>query len=345
MIGKINQKLIFNRRSKDALRSGTNGNISAYSIFKLLIDKNPNDEFYVMGDNDLDTLNEIPENVIDAKDATLKEIKKFNIDHGIIMAGLPPEGQSLKTDKVIQILNKYDKIGWVLISDDPRCLDSLSNNKDLKSYPDEIITQFMADYKFKDRHYGTKYIPVETAVNYVLKIREMKQKDFIMVAISNSVKDYNRTEILYNLLGRSFIPIIGRLSTKDKLKYPFHCHLGEVEYSRAQDLLERSVSTLIIPVRAGCVTSKYVEALSNNCLPIFYKSYGHELLGRIPEELIVSSSEDLKQLHMNIVHNQERYISMMRELQNQLIKPYESGEKLSKQIMSYVASKGGTDVI
>ena len=52
-IGKLGQKLIFNRESKEGIRSATNGNASVWSFYNLLITQRKHDNFIFVGNYDI----------------------------------------------------------------------------------------------------------------------------------------------------------------------------------------------------------------------------------------------------------------------------------------------------
>lgn len=328
LIGKIGQKLIFNRNSPEALRSGTNGNVTAYSTFKLLIENNPEFMFFVVGDNDLETLKELPENVVDAKHLSPSILKIENPDYGIFLTGM-----SKDESREIKLLNKLG-INWTLLSDDPRCLETISNNKSLKNYPDKILTQFDRDIIFNGKEYKAKYVPLEMVIAYGTDFAPIEPKIYPMSVIANTTNKINRIGYVHRMTKGTDIPVIGRLSEVEKETYKFRNHMGEVDYETSQKLLSQSMATFIVSVDYDCVTTKYVEALLNNCLPVFHCSYGHKYLKDIPEELIISSKEEFDTLYNNILKDSKKYFRMIVGLQNKLIKPYMSGKKLNKELIN-----------
>lgn len=335
-IGKIGQKLIFDRDSEAGTRSNTNGNFAAYSLFKLLIEKNPNDTFYIIGDNDLDTLQvKLYENAIDAKYFSLNDIDDIGIDFAIFMVGIVPLINS--NEKIIEVVNNIP-IRWLLISDDPRCLRSFSVSNELYSYPEDIISQTNTGIMFNNKFYNTKYVPIEAAVCYNYTIPEYKseEKEYNMIVVSNTTKGYNRTQIIHSLIGGLNIPLIGRLSEEDKEKFNFKNYIGEVKHEESLKLLRKSLTTLAVPIDYKHITSKYVEALMNNCLPIFFETYGHDLLGNISRSIIVEDRHELEWVYNNILHDKEYYYKMLLILQQELIIPHFDGSIINNEIMKLI---------
>ena len=203
----------------------------------------------------------------------------------------------------------------------------------ISNLPSAIYGQSTKEYKIQDVSYVLQYMPVEKTVLYKSKMTFKKQKTCICSVIANkSGKEYDRLQIVKDIV-KSNYPVYGRLDDK---QYPSNFK-GEVKYDEVERILQSSISTLLVPVRPGCMTSKWVEAIIQGCIPIFYKDYPFEYTG-IREPFIVSSENDLKQVLEYILRNEERYQKYVDELQN-LLSIYLDGKLLNEQIMSMI--KGG----
>ena len=280
-IGKIGQKLIFNRQSPEGTRSNTNGNVGAFTLFNLLIKNNEKETFCVVGDSDK-YFNDY-ENLIDYDGSQICEF-------GIFFIGINDD------EKLINYINST-KLRYILICDDERCLDALNANTRLTHLPEHIISQSTREYTFHGKSYMLEYVPIERSVVFNEQIQRSR-KTRNMTVIANCSEIYDRLDIARQLTSRTeYITIYGRL---DKNKtYPKR-FVGEVKYQEAQKILKESWSTLIIPVKKKVITSKYVEALLNNCLPIFYKDYYYELLDdvmRYKSLLVVENSNDVLRVY------------------------------------------------
>lgn len=325
-VGKIGQKLIFNRKSKECDRSNTNGNVGAYLFFKLLFENNKNDTFYVIGDNDLNTFKNEYENVIDASKYTMLELMNIKPDVGVFLIGLLNEMNP--GNKVIEFIN-VSKIRWLLVSDDPRCLDTKA--KDIKNLPRKIISQFSGSIDFCGKNYFVEYVPIETASCYGCDFLQdsIKEKDFIVVA--NTAGDYDRLGIVDNLTdGIENVEIFGRID-KDEYKSDKRFK-GEVKFSEMQEIMRSTKTTLLVPIKPGWVTSKYIEALMNGVVPIFYKDYGIGILPFMYFSLVIHNKKQLSYIVNLLCTNSEYTNHILESLRSHYIYPYSDGKKLNKMI-------------
>lgn len=334
-IAKVGQKIIFDRNSVECDRSNTNGNVGTYLLFKLLAENNPDDLFYVISDND--GLFHI-DNMINAKDMSDDDLMNAGIDAVIVLTGLT---QFEKGERLFDVINNVGK-KFILLSDDPRCLDSVLSDVRLKRVPDDIIAQFEGCCKFKKSVLKVKYVPLQTASCYGFNVDGVSRyvfgsKVFNTIAIANtSGKKYNRTKILSKLIKNLPIPVFGRLSDKERKVIGEPKCFGEKKFDVIQSMLRLTKNTILIPIRKNWVTSKYVESLMNFVVPIFYKDYATNLL-ECDELIIVKNQKDLKkvlQKQRNL--SDEQQYDYVRHLISRLIEPYVDGKKLSKEIISYV---------
>lgn len=337
LLGKIGQKIIFNRDSKECDRSNTNGNVGTYLLFELLIENNKDDTFFVASENDLSTFETLPyENVVDASNMHWGELEhRENIDIMIVLTGLT---QYEKNDRFINIINNLSA-GLMLLSDDPRCLDSVSEDERITRMPEIIISQFDGEYNFKGTDYYVRYEPIERASCYKFYrfVPHIENKDIDVVIVSNTSGDkYNRVKIVSELIDGMFgLSIYGRLSTEERGSLGEDNCKGEVKYSEMQEILRRSYSTLAVPIRKGWVTSKYVEALMCGVLPIFYKDYNTALL-EAEDLIVVSDNEEFADVVENVVRkDKERTRKLVNKWFKIMIEPYIDGVRLSYILMNY----------
>lgn len=334
LLGKLGQKIIFNRDSKECDRSNTNGNVGTYLLFKLLIENNKEDTFYVASENDLVTFDEKPfENVVDVSGLDWEFIEKLNIDVMFVLTGLT---QYEKNDRFIGVLNNLSA-KFILLSDDPRCLDSVSNDVRITRRPEVIISQFDGIYNFKGFDYHVKYEPIERASCYGCDTPLIDGKDVDMLIISNtSGKEYDRVKILSEIIGGTTgLSVYGRLSDEEKEMLGKDNCKGELKYTEMQSVLRKASSTFMVPIKKGWVTSKYVESLMNGVLPIFHEDYNTGLL-EAEDLIVVRSKDEFARVYEDIVKNDK---GMVKELAKKwfdiMIKPYSSGKRLSNILMSY----------
>lgn len=317
-IGKIGQKLIFDRNSQDALRSSTNGHASVWAFYRLMIEQCPENTYIFAGDYDI-----LPSNNC----TTLKDTSI--IDVGIFFVGINDDV------KLINFINN-STFPYVLIVDDIRCLNALNKNTRLKRLPLVIFNQNDLVYMFHDKKYFLQYLPFETAQCYKYK-HQPYLKTTNMTILANVSEVYNRLSIVKQYTyTHPEIAVYGRL---DKHIYPYNFK-GEVDYQIALNKLARSKMTFLVPVMKGTVTTKYIEALMNDCIPLFYKTYGTSYLkSKLVEKMIVNTQEDFDNLYYTLSNNETLRANVLNKLQEDLLSPWMSGKKLSDIIMeelSYV---------
>lgn len=332
LLGKIGQKIIFNRNSKDCDRSNTNGNVGTYLLFKLLIENNKEDTFYVASENDLNTFSEKPfENVVDASGFDWEFIEKLNIDVMFVLTGLT---QFEKNNRFIGILNNLSA-KLILLSDDPRCLDSVSDDERITRRPEVIISQFDGMYNFKGFDYHVKYEPIERASCYESVIFNGEKETDVVIVSNTSGKEYDRVKIVSEIIdGMTGLDIYGRLSDDERRMLGEDNCKGEIKYTEMQEVFRKAYSTLVVPIKKGWVTSKYVESLMNGVLPIFHEDYNTELLET--NNLIVVHNKDEFVDALDIVkHDKQKVKELVNEMTKVLIEPYVSGTKLSNILMCY----------
>lgn len=333
LLGKFGQKVIFNRESKECDRSNTNGNVGTYLLFKLLIENNKKDTFYIASENDLSTFEKMPfENVVDASDMDWEYLEGMNIDAMFVLTGLT---QFEKDDRFIKIVN-WLSARFILLSDDPRCLDSVSEDFRITRQPNVIISQFSGMYNFKDVAHEVRYEPIERASCYGCKVYN-EEKEIDMIIISNtSGKEYDRVKILSNVVnGSSGINIYGRLSDDEKESLGKDNCKGEVKYTEMQSILRKSSSTFMVPIKKGWVTSKYVESLMNGVLPIFHEDYNTSLL-EAHDLIIVRDKEEFSNVLKEVKENKRKVDYLVKKWTKLMIEPFTNGKKLSNILMRYV---------
>lgn len=330
LIGKIGQKIIFNRDSKDCDRSNTNGNVGAYLLFKLLIENNKSDVFYVAGENDLSTFGKMPfKNVVDVSDLNYEEVNKLNIDVMFILTGLT---QFEKSDRFFDIINKSNA-KYILLSDDPRCLDSVSKDNRMTKIPNIIISQFEGIYDFKGVECKVKYVPIERASCYKFKPFEIEKEHDMVIVSNTSGKEYDRVKILSEIVsGIPGINIYGRLSDDEKDILGRENCKGEIKYTEMQEVFKKAYSTFMVPIKKGWVTSKYVEALMNGVLPIFHEDYGANLL-ECKDLIVIHDKNKFISLLSDIKANKNDFDKLRIKWFNIMIRPWIDGSKLSRILM------------
>lgn len=334
LLGKIGQKIIFNRGSKDCDRSNTNGNVGTYLLFKLLIEQNENCTFYVASENDLCTFDESPfKNVVDVSGFGWEFIEKLNIDVMFILTGLT---QFEKNNRFIGVLNNLSA-KMILLSDDPRCLDSVSDDERITRKPDLIISQFDGMHNFKGINYHVKYEPIERASCYKCDIQNGEKETDIVIVSNTSGKEYDRVKIVSEIIdGMTGLDIYGRLSEEErKMLGEDNCR-GEIKYTEMQKVFSKAYSTLVVPIKKGWVTSKYVESLMNGVLPIFHEDYNTELL-ETNDLIVVRNKDEFADALKIVKYDKQKVKELVNKMTKALIEPYVSGTRLNYILMGYAS--------
>lgn len=348
VVGKLGQAIVFNRSSAAALRSNTNGNVGAYLFYKMLFEANPDCQFFVVGDNDLASFEKKPfDNVEDVSRWEMSGLLQICPDCGIVLIGMLNE--SNPQDKLLQYLNA-SKVAWVLAADDPRCLNTKA--QDLTNLPRAIISQFCGWHEFCGKRYFVHYVPIERASCYKAQRPNGVKKTKDIVVVANIAKPYDRLKIVSDITKGLPVEVYGRVKgTEYEGDERFK---GEVEFAKMQRIMQQARATLLVPVAKGWVTSKYVEAIMCDTVPIFYKDYGCDILSYASKGwaplFVVRDAEELKSMLKYSWANgqdEEHRKAIMHLLWKNWIEPYTSGKKLSGMIMNYcllamVMDKGGS---
>lgn len=324
---KIGQKIIFDRDSKDVKRSNTNGNQGLYKLIMLLVENRKDDTFFVISNSDLQK----------TKDGCMDNVYTYcpidDLDCVFVFTGL---GEYEKDIHMLKRLNRLYKQGvkFIFICEDPRCLESMNYDVRMIFKPSLIIGQTNSVFGYKGSICNIVYVPIEKATCYKESVNEVYEKNTPIIAVANtSGEKYNRSKILKSLIGGNSIPVYGRLSGEERLY--FDNYNGEVEYSKMMQIMRDAYSTIIIPIRKGWVTSKYVEALLNGVFPIFYKDYNTSLLHS--DFVVVDDSKSLKNAIDKVLSysDVERY-DIINNYIDVEIKPFLSGKLLCDMIMEKV---------
>lgn len=334
-IGKIGQKLIFNREQELAKRSNTNGNVGAYLFYKLLIENNPDIDFYMIGDSDLETFETPPyDNLFDVTKWKLSNHKRmsdvYDLDYCIMIIGLLKETND---DIALEILNHIGT-KWLLIADDPRCLNTKA--KDIINMPTKIVSQHPTEMKFAGKTYKVNRLPIETASAYQQEVinpfDKLGKAEDDFVVISNGTADFDRTGIVSRMIECiDNTKVYGRVPSsvmRENSKF-----VGEVDFESINNIMKTMKTTLLVPISPGWVTSKYVEALLNGVLPIMHVSYGYNYLNGKNDFDVVTSPYSLKQLLDYYDENQVEWYNKVIALQDKFVKPFIDGRLLSKLII------------
>lgn len=327
-ICKYGQKIIFDRSSISANRSNTNGNVMLYKLLIFLFEKFNNDEFYLMSDYD------VKPNYKNVYNYS----KHLSYDTFILIGGL---AEYENNEELINKINniKCDKI--ILLSEDPRCITSISKDKRLNIGVDEIIGLSNKEIEFCGFYRKINYVPLELLMsynnNYELHYKEFTNNPFIIA--NSTFSQYERINKLNDLI-KFKIEHYGRLSEQDKKIIEDNSYItngGELNYKDIISKYESHYINIVIPIEKGWVTSKYVESLLYNCMPLIYKDYNLKLIdNKIIDKYSFENSEELLKIINKIENNKEQFLEDLKELRKELIDENYNGDKLYNELKKYI---------
>ena len=258
---KIGQKIIFNRDSLECNRSNTNGNVGTYLLCKALIESNFSDKFVFLSPNDLES-------------NAYKNVCTFvdDIDFIVVFAGLK---EYEKDPGIYDFINNNK---YMLLADDPRCLLDTLSNENITNKPSCILSQFDGKLFLNNDFYDVKYFPLEKIYCNLCEFDFKKKKNNNLIVISNTSSDDYRINVISRILKFINVKVYGRLNEQEIGKIGKDKYAGEINFYEMQNKIKDSKCSLIVPIKRGVVTSKYIELLNGNCVPIFYKDYNTKFI-------------------------------------------------------------------
>jgi hypothetical protein len=118
--------------------------------------------------------------------------------------------------------------------------------------------------------------------------------------------------------------------------------------SKKFDELRKELSgvkyTLIIPIKKGWVTSKWVEMISNGIIPFFHPTYDEQKHCKVPEYIRLKSPKELREKIQELELNPELYTRILNECISCIKQEDIDGTGLSTTILDAVPpiNKSGT---
>ena len=335
LVGKVGQKVFFNRDSEEVKRSNTNGNVGLYKLMKLMFDNMPDVEFWLASKNDG---TEQFSNVVDASSCDFLDLAPYEFDAFILIAGL---AEYEKDERFINIANDAGNHckKTLLLAEDPRCIDSLSKSERFHSFmPDKILAQQDGLLMFRDKVMFSEYFPLELASCYEEKVHiafGVFNRTGAVIMANTTGTSYDRVGIVADVLDGTNVHhvVYGSLSGDDERNANRFNHGGEIGFRQVENELECALVTYCVPIHPHWVTSKYVEALVHGVLPIFHSDYGVELLS-VDDGLLrlADTKEEFESVYAEASTNRVRTASTVRELQKKLVIPYVDGAALAEMI-------------
>lgn len=337
-IMKVGQDVIFDRSDSRVDRSNANGNVGLHKIVKMMNDiLSESHELFMLSGNDISRCNDESINIIDYKDNPEEAVKMSDVI--VVIAGLSTYE---KNDRVLEVISSSCK-PVVLLCEDPRCYRSMEEDGRFADFNVKLLLwQTYSDsfQPWSGKFVRSKYFPLQVASAYEHDESSMpsfgdKDVDFIVSANTSlgGGSKYDRVKILAGLLqDQCNISVYGRLSVAEKSMLWRQDCIGEVKYDEMQSAMRSASSMLLVPIEEAWVTSKYVECLMNNVLPIFYADYEVSLVTDFPL-VKVYGCRDLDCV-LDVISKHERfayeYASM---LYDELVRPYVDGTLLMSMLV------------
>lgn len=260
-VGKIGQKLIFDRTGIEANRSNINGNAVVSKFYEIIFENITEHDWYVVGDYDyipLQYSNHVHHGELDGE-----------YDLGIFFSGVIFEN----SDPCLKYINESG-IKWYLLTEDKYCLP---NTPKLKNLPKRIYGMSNDKVNIRGTEYKVKPYNIGASIAYKHsnKIQNVKDIDCILT-MGNSNKDARYSELAPLIAKYNNIEIYGRenvcINANDKR------YKGEVPYSEMIEIYKRSKSCICTPVYSGWYTGKIVECLMYNMIPIVTANYDYSAM-------------------------------------------------------------------
>lgn len=364
LISKIGQGIILDDKATKDKRSNTNGNIGLTKLIRLLVENNPDFEFYIGSFAYKSYKAKWAKDINIVED--IKEHSLHKYDAIILIAGLTSYSNSLELGKIFNPILENKDNKFILISDDPRCLKDTIEYELFTRKPDKILTQFEGEVNlpFAGGKMEVTYIPIETVSCYKERqIINSKEQDLVIIS-NSSGESYDRVGKIAEVLKHDKIDkktkVYGRLTDFDKNRL-IGDFVGEITYSEVQSELQRTSFTYMVPIDKDMVTSKYIEAILNGCIPLLHPDYNFSLISKeifkLNNKVHLWEDSELEaillQVQDKIAINEQNQISdIVKEFENSnyqklfvkllyllLVYPYTDGKYLNGIIKDIVVGK------
>lgn len=248
-------------------------------------------------------------------------------------------------------------IPWVMIANDPRYIpqgnDLINQPKMILSQYDEIIEMKTFD-NWEDQNYIKNkikcvYAGMEKIFLIDKKINNSSDKtiNFMMVLNegNNGVKSRYPMLKEYVLDSMSDVEIYGKwdestIGNDKRFK-------GPKKFEELQEKLPSVKYTLIIPIKKGWVTSKWVEMICNGIIPFFHPTYDEQGHCNVPDYIRLKSPSELNEKIEELNSNKQLYQKILDECIKSINYKDITGETLSDVIISNTPkiSKPGNNFI
>lgn len=248
---------------------------------------------------------------------------------------------------IYQFLNESN-IPWVMIANDPRYI---GQGNDLMNQPQMILSQYdekilMQTFdNWEDQNYVKNEIPaVYAGMEKIFLIdKNMHQKydkhtTFMMVLNegNNGVKSRYPMLKEYVLDSMQDVAIYGKWDEEtigDDPRFK-----GPKKFEDLQAELPHVKYTLIIPIKKGWVTAKWVEMISNGIIPFFHPTYDEQKHCNVPEFIRLEKPSDLGEKIEQLENNPLLYNQILSECLACITDEDLSGQKVTQTVLTCLPS-------
>ena len=307
----------------------------------------------------------------------------IKLDVGIIFHGmssstnninaiLKKDGEEYSTLEVLRnysappiyILNRTN-IKYVGVANDPKHVIVLA--QDLTNLPSIILSQYTDTYDTK--HY--KHINYEKMIRrsdieiLTTKIKgyysgiernvligsQLKSVDDIIanktkkdIYVLHKGAPWDRKKAMLDFIGPRDVEIYGKW---DDETYEDTRFKGEIPFKQLHEKLQKYKYTLVVPIKEGWVTAKYVEMIMNGVIPFFHPSYDTQRHIKIPDFLRVSSKLEYYERMNYLEENYGFYKELLQQLLDTITLDDVNGVNINNLLMkaSYWATEGTYKII
>lgn len=223
---------------------------------------------------------------------------------------------------VYQYLNESN-IPWVMIANDPRYI---GQGNDCMNQPTKILSQYTETIEMQtfdnwvDQNYVKNKIPAVYAgmekiflIDKKMPTTMTKTISFMMVLNegNNGVKSRYPMLKEYVLDSMQDVAIYGKwdeatIGNDTRFK-------GPKKFEDLQAELPSVKYTLIIPIKPGWVTAKWVEMISNGIIPFFHPTYDEQKHCKVPDFIRLSKPSDLGEKIAQLEADPQLYGEVLRD--------------------------------
>lgn len=367
VIGKIGKSFKFDKSKFRA----ADGDIDGLNMVLILARHNPDDTFYIIGQNQWDSseIENKPKNVISVfkrgidklegieEDFYLKRMEGIDVKGGIFIDGISGVQYAQEkysrckrmnfTIRYIAPMIRYindSGIKWTYIQTDPR-QKMLTFMRDLFNMPSKVITQTSIKQKTQkiDRNgnpieinLDIPYLGAERISAYNFNVNKGYKfgLDEFIIILNEGEPSLKRYELIEPYLTEDAI-VYGKW--KDEIYEKDKRFKGPIHPSDIQSIMSHVKYTFIVSIRQKWVTFKYLEMIGHGVIPFFHKNYDSLHLLNVPDFLRVNNKEELNERIEILENDAELYNKMIRELQEQFFtKEVLDGSLMNNEMIGYL---------